>query len=478
MISRRRFLQSSVSLALVPLLPRVVVSADLDVRTRPNWTEFCTGPQFGTYVDAIAAMRANRDTSSPASWGYWVNVHETLCPHGKPYFLAWHRGLLYSFENSLREVSGDSTMVLPYWDYYTQPQVPPQFLDTSSALWRKDRTGSDVTGALTLDPFDDSVIHFKRGSGNAFETKIETAPHNPVHNLIGGAMGDITSSPRDPLFWVHHANIDRLWAAWVAAGDGRTMPKAYKPYWQGSFDYGSAVQAMPRVWTRTTTRYLQYQYEDTSMPTVLPPAPSSSSATAMAASVSPFALPGALPRKPAVVRSTTLGASQPLVLDEHSISVEVKLSTQDANRVRSLLLRPTDAQATATVDPLRLVLDGVQLTALGAKGGYFYKIYVDLPDGVGANLPEQAYLLGMLGSFEITVAQMQVAMQGKGMQGMHAVQGNPEVRFVFPFSEALRRIWPPDLDTVSISFVRVDGRDHPSRGGTIRIKAFRVEADT
>ncbi|MBP1473818.1 tyrosinase family protein [Frateuria sp. MAH-13] len=483
MISRRRFLQSSASLALLPLLPRVVRSADTVVRTRPSWDTFCTGPLYEPFVAAIGAMRANRGTTTPANWGYWVDVHQSSCPHRSPYFLAWHRGFLYRFEENLRTVSGNPDMVLPYWDYYTHPQIPPEFLDTTSPLWRKERTGEDVTEALSLDPFADDVINFQRGSGNAFEPKLENAPHNPVHNLIGGAMGDVAISPRDPLFWVHHANIDRLWLAWFEAGDGRHMPRAYQNYWQGSFQYGDAVEEVPRVWARNPSRYMFYQYENETMPAALPPTdppPSTSTATARAATLSTFSLRGTAPLRPASVGTTALGTSQSLVLDEHSVTVDVALTAQNASQVRSMLLRPQAAQATAKPDPLRLVLDGVQLTGLGAKGGYFYKIYVNLPEQPGVNQPERTYLLGMLGSFEIGVAQMQAAMQGKGMQGMHdmrAAGGKPDVRFVFPMSEALRGIWPTDLDTLSISFVRANGRAHPAKGHTIRVKTLRVEAD-
>lgn len=319
MISRRRFLQSSASLALLPLLPGVVRSADTTVRVRPSWDTFCQGPLFEPFVNAIGSMRANRGTTDPSNWGYWVDVHLNFCPHRTDYFLAWHRGFIYRFEENLRAISGIPEMVLPYWNYYARPQIPAEFLDTASPLWRKDRTGQDVTDALSLDPFADTVTHFKRGSDNPFETAVETAPHNPVHNLIGGVMADIHMSPRDPLFWVHHANIDRLWLAWFEAGNGRQMPKAYKSYWDQSLQYGDAVEAVPALWTRNPSRYLLYTYDDVSMPTALPPTdPPPSSSTATAASVSTFAMPGAAPLKPMSVQTTSLGTDLPLVLDEHS----------------------------------------------------------------------------------------------------------------------------------------------------------------
>ena len=37
--------------------------------------------------------------------------------------------------------------------------------------------------------------------------------HNAGHRFIGGHMGG-TFSPNDPIFWLHHANVDRIWSQW------------------------------------------------------------------------------------------------------------------------------------------------------------------------------------------------------------------------------------------------------------------------
>jgi len=48
---------------------------------------------------------------------------------------------------------------------------------------------------------------------------IFSGPHANVHNNFDpGDMADLQYSPRDPVFYSHHANIDRLWSSWVAAG--------------------------------------------------------------------------------------------------------------------------------------------------------------------------------------------------------------------------------------------------------------------
>ncbi|MGC2222539.1 MAG: tyrosinase family protein [Methylocella sp.] len=47
---------------------------------------------------------------------------------------------------------------------------------------------------------------------------LERTPHNLVHNNIGGWMPSALS-PRDPIFFMHHCNIDRIWAVWNSLGN-------------------------------------------------------------------------------------------------------------------------------------------------------------------------------------------------------------------------------------------------------------------
>ncbi|WP_250482628.1 tyrosinase family protein, partial [Caballeronia sp. GACF5] len=78
-------------------------------------------PQYGSFINALQTMMANKTASSPNSWLYWANVHANYCPHKMPYFLAWHRGYLYYLEKQLRIVSGDNALTLPYWDWFHTP---------------------------------------------------------------------------------------------------------------------------------------------------------------------------------------------------------------------------------------------------------------------------------------------------------------------------------------------------------------------
>ncbi|MFM8774553.1 MAG: tyrosinase family protein [Actinomycetota bacterium] len=64
--------------------------------------------------------------------------------------------------------------------------------------------------------------------------------HNVVHLYTGGVweVGDkrtqgtmaYNTSPNDPVFFVHHANIDRIWAAWELEGGSHYKPSSGAPY--------------------------------------------------------------------------------------------------------------------------------------------------------------------------------------------------------------------------------------------------------
>jgi tyrosinase len=469
MISRRHFLQSSLAVALVPFVPRSAFTATT-LKIRPSWQTFRESPMYQVLLDTLSTMQANTNNADPNSWNYWADVHKCCCPHRKPYFLAWHRGYLFRFEQQLRKIANNSSLTFPYWDYYTSPIVPPEFTsDTASPLYVPNRNSDNVTNALTLAPFDPSVTNFQRGLTDAFEPSLETLPHNAVHNLIGGVLGQVTISPRDPIFWVHHANIDRLWAAWVKADHGRHMPSRTDPYWSGTFTYGAAVPSMSYLSTIAITG-LGYDYEDTSMPAALP---------ITTTTLAPLALQlQATPPKSISSQSVSLGGAQQLVLNENSVSVNVSLTPQGGNRVRSLLLaRPSTNNGLASASSsIRVVLDGVKLTGLGKQGGYFYKVYINLPEQPGISLADSTYLLGTLGSFEITGYEaMQQMQQMQQMQGGATVPSGGGVQVSFPATEALQRIAPSNLDKLTISFVRVDG-DKPIKGTTITVKEVRVEA--
>ncbi|SEI93711.1 Common central domain of tyrosinase [Frateuria terrea] len=462
MITRRQFLQATAALALVPMLPHDTIGAT-SLHTRPSWPTFRKSTSYPAFLRAVGAMRANKNSTSPASWAYWTSVHGTFCPHHKPYFLAWHRGFLARFEAQLRKAAGSSSLVLPYWDYYYDPILPTEFQDPSSPLYLAGRTGKDVSGALSMTPFGNSLINLPRGYPYAFEPAVETAPHNPVHNLIGGAMDNVAISPRDPIFWLHHANIDRLWDAWVRAGAGRHMPSKTSSYWSGSFNYGAAVSGVARLTTYAPSN-LGYRYDNSTLPTG-----GYGYGMQAAASAQLPAIQDAF-AQPLPAQGPSLGGVGGLALGPRSTRIRIPLSADGRDRVRSLVTRAPQATSGSA---LQIVLDGVDVTGAGTRGGYFYKLLLNLPSG-GLAQPEQTYLVGTLGPFEVSVARHAKAM-AMGAGGHMAMQG--PARITLPALDVLSRIWPAPLDALTLSFVRVDaGRPQAADAMTIERLWFEAAA--
>jgi hypothetical protein len=222
------------------------------------------GPEIASLRRGIQVMQS-RPSADPTSWTYQANMHGTYdqpvltawngCQHGSFYFFSWHRMYLYYFERILRAASGDPNLALPYWNYtddthLSDPdrrQLPLAFrqpADASNPLFVSQRNPAinDGTGFLPPGDVDYSqafeYTNFEGlvGSGSASfggPTRpnhptsnddfgaLESTPHNVVHDDIGGLMRDPNTSARDPIFYLHHANIDRLWKRWLGLGGGR-----------------------------------------------------------------------------------------------------------------------------------------------------------------------------------------------------------------------------------------------------------------
>ncbi|MFD5325433.1 tyrosinase family protein [Streptomyces sp. NPDC127092] len=175
--------------------------------------------------------------------------------HRSPSFLPWHRRFLLEFERALQSV--DATVTLPYWDWTADRT-------SRSSLWAPDflggtgraRDGQVLDGAFarsgnrwTINVRVDGRDYLRRdlgAGGRQLPTRAEvdsvlametydTAPwnsssegfrnhlegwrgvnlHNRVHVWVGGQMATGVS-PNDPVFWMHHAFVDKLWAEWQA----------------------------------------------------------------------------------------------------------------------------------------------------------------------------------------------------------------------------------------------------------------------
>jgi tyrosinase len=179
------------------------------------------------------------------------NQHQTLR------FLPWHRIFLFLFENELASIHPDVT--IPYWDWtqageQTFPAwlagfLPVVLTPTGSITVTRSpgataalaSIASNVPATMAQTDFGNFALN---GAGATWPLELI---HDFIHGWVGGTMGAIPTAPADPIFWMHHANIDRLWWQWQnsPAGSGKNQPLTGGP--------GSTTSPVMDPWTYTET---------------------------------------------------------------------------------------------------------------------------------------------------------------------------------------------------------------------------------
>jgi tyrosinase len=205
--------------------------------------------------------------------------------HRGPVFCPWHRFMLYQLELNLQRVLNDTTFGLPYWDWAADGEGSPA-QQRRSPLWGASAlggSGSPVrTGPFRYNTTDANsfrvrieanvngqLVQVNRGLRRALGSQISTLPttpatqgavamapydmapwdtsslgfrnrlegwappaapalHNRVHVWMGGDMLP-SSSPNDPVFYLNHCNVDRLWEAWLTQQGRSYVPLQSAP---------------------------------------------------------------------------------------------------------------------------------------------------------------------------------------------------------------------------------------------------------
>lgn len=190
-------------------------------RLRRNILSMSPGdPDLEAFADGIALMRARTDVLSE-EYQREFHARPEQMPHVDWRFLPWHRLQLLQLERIIAHLTGYDGFALPYWDYQETGRLPAILLDRSSPLYMSDRRATEATdynqmrwdwesrsANLFLDTFDQFA-----GASEVGGT-VENHGHNLVHGITGGAMGYPETAPLDPLFWLHHNNVDRVWTTW------------------------------------------------------------------------------------------------------------------------------------------------------------------------------------------------------------------------------------------------------------------------
>lgn len=213
-------------------------------------------PDLSAYRDFVGLMLA-KDQNNPVSWLQYSLMHGRYgggyryCPHGDWYFLPWHREFMLMYERAVRVLTNTPQFAMPYWDWSVDRTMPQAFTDPTyqgkpNPLYVEGRTLSGPNWPLpdawvapevlkqrvyaetnfqlfgtSRNPAQNNLDMSWVVRGGGYQGFLEGTPHNQIHNSIGKYMPS-AGSPRDPIFMMHHGNIDRIWATWNALGRSNT----------------------------------------------------------------------------------------------------------------------------------------------------------------------------------------------------------------------------------------------------------------
>jgi tyrosinase len=255
-IDRRAVLKSGAAVALASALPATSVQAQAQpvVTRRSIGSLAANDPIVASYRKAVAAMKA-LPSSDRRNWRNQALIHQNSCPHGNWFFLPWHRAYLIAFERICRQLSGNASFALPYWDWSANPQIPAVFAaqnfgGQANPLFNNTRSSqtatipnsiagpariSQILTETSFEVFASSRPQNQNNTNaswqrrNGIQGPLESGPHNNVHGIINGDMGDFMS-PLDPIFWLHHCNVDRIWDRWNRLGRANTTNTLWRNF--------------------------------------------------------------------------------------------------------------------------------------------------------------------------------------------------------------------------------------------------------
>ncbi|GAA0869118.1 hypothetical protein GCM10009116_09540 [Brevundimonas basaltis] len=220
------------------------------------------------FAEAVRIMKRRRDA---LSWDRQTQIHHRASQHNNGLFLPWHRQQLAHFERIVAKLTGHDAFAMPYWDWQEHRFLPAWITDRNSPLYERERARgvetldfaaarwaeSPYTAKLASDGFETFCGKLPEGAG-----MVEGYGHNHIHQLMGGAMRHPRTSARDPMFWLHHSNVDRVWATWHGLSGKALYPAEWTALTVTGFvdADGGEAGALPVVGT-LETRPLGYEYD-------------------------------------------------------------------------------------------------------------------------------------------------------------------------------------------------------------------------
>lgn len=260
MLTRRVVLQLGAVAAIAGTLPAGRAFAQPVPLRRSLHQMDLDDPVLASLREFVAQMKEPARNGQPVSWVGFANIHGSggafnLCPHGNWYFLPWHRGYLHMYEQAVRNLTGNAEFAMPYWDWSAHPDFPAAFGDETfdgqpnplfvagRSMMTGDTVPTGVSGPAVLADIMSQPTFEEFGSTRArgqnstdpswirnsgVQGELESNPHNIIHCTIRGPFMCAATSPQDPIFQMHHCNIDRIWDAWNRQGGSNSAD----PLWR------------------------------------------------------------------------------------------------------------------------------------------------------------------------------------------------------------------------------------------------------
>lgn len=227
-----------------------------------------TSDDVVAFGEGLALMKRRRDDRS---WARQNTIHSRNGQHNNGLFLPWHRLQLLHLERIIAGLTGHAGFAMPYWDAQEHRTLPSWITEPDALLYERQRArGVDVLdfnaarwarspymSRLTSDDFETFAGKLPTGAG-----MVEGYGHNYIHELVGGLMKRLTTAATDPIFWLHHCNVDRVWATWHARQAASVYPADWTARTLNGFVGGQGEDTGDwRVGSVLDTRSLGYGYD-------------------------------------------------------------------------------------------------------------------------------------------------------------------------------------------------------------------------
>ncbi len=216
-----------------------------EVRERPLLSALLSTPggrkQIEKMMGAYDNLRARNPDTDRTGLFSQMWLHDSNCggPGGLPdihsswAFLPWHRAFLYFHERMLRSMLGQDFR-LPVWDWDNDVGIPAEFQAWAQSWLRPYRITAlhnvnrcSIQAWLFSSDYCEFAGYKPADSGEMRLGSAVQGVHAAVHTDAGGILSNLALAAGDPLFYAHHANVDRFWVNWRRAHPDFTAPDGF-----------------------------------------------------------------------------------------------------------------------------------------------------------------------------------------------------------------------------------------------------------